>query len=297
MRLFQTAAAAVGVILLAGMALAQPPDLWKPSAEGETALFPMGYAPYPHVSRSNGWTNRAGVYFPVEHYTDPSVALFIPRGYRPGPRTHLVFYWHGHTNNVAKALDQFELRQKLVACGKNAILVCPEGPKDVPDSGGGKMEDPGGLQRLADEVMQTLRREGKVPQESQLGDVALTGHSGAYKIIGQVLKHGGLEDRVKEVYLIDASYGQLEEYVAWMKRQPEGRFVSIFTEHLADENSEIMKGLTAQQVTFTMTPDEEATTTTLTASKRVFLPTKTLSHNDTVTRLPFYLATGSLEAR
>lgn len=271
------------------------PVFWKQSAEGETAIFPMGFASYPHVSRSAGWTNRAGKYFGVEHYTDSSVALFIPKGYTPGPKTNLIFYWHGHVNNVAKALDQFTLREKILAAGKNAILVCPEGPKDAPDSGGGKLEDAGGLQRLANEVMLTLQRENKIPQGTSLGDVALTGHSGAYKIIGMVLRYGGLESNVKEVYLIDSSYGQLEDFVSWMVRHPEGRFVSIFTEHLADENAEIMKGLKDQKVEFTTVPDEEVTTTTLTSAKRLFLPTKTLTHNETVSRLSTYIATGGLD--
>ena len=42
--------------------------------------------------------------------------------------------------------------------------------------------------------------------------------SGAYRVIGLCLKHGGLEEFIWDVWRFEATYGQLEEFAAWMGR-------------------------------------------------------------------------------
>ena len=65
------------------------------------------------------------------------MAIFVPKGFRAGEATNLVFYFHGWRNNVDDTLKQFRVAEQLAASGVNAILVLPEGPKDAPDSFGG----------------------------------------------------------------------------------------------------------------------------------------------------------------
>ena len=58
--------------------------------------------------------------------------------------------------------------------------------------------------------------------------IVLSGHSGGYRVISYILLQGGMEEAVKEVWLFDGLYGQLEKYAMWLERR-KGRFVNIYT--------------------------------------------------------------------
>ena len=86
--------------------------------------------------------------------------MFIPKGFRETERVDFVVHFHGWRNTVADTLQQFKLVEQLVASGKNAVLIVPEGPRNAPDSAGGKLEDREGFKRFMDEAMVTLRQRG-----------------------------------------------------------------------------------------------------------------------------------------
>jgi len=269
---------------------------WAKSQWGETAIFPMASAPYPHPSRAEGFKYQDKTFPADPHYVDSSVGLFVPTGYKPGESIHLLFYFHGWNNSVAAAMDKYSLRQAVANSGRNVILVFPEGPKNASDSSCGRLEEPDAFKALADEVLAKLKEEGKVPHTT-LGDVAIGGHSGAYKVIGFALKHGGLEDHIREVYLLDASYGQLEEFAGWIGRHPEGRFRSVFTEHLRDENQQIMAMLVTKGNSFWFGGDDATTLDVLRAQPVVFTSTTKLDHEGATTMLEPWLTASGLEVR
>ena len=113
------------------------------------------------------------------------------------------------------------------------------------DSGCGKLDEQDCLKRLADEVLDRLGKEGKIPGP-KLGRVLLAGHSGAYRVISYCLDRGGLENNITDVCLLDASYDRLDSFVAWAARRSTGRLFSIFTNHLAAENVQLMTQLRAK---------------------------------------------------
>lgn len=267
--------------------------VWEESELGKTAIFQMQSAPYPHESRSEGFTYKERVFPRDPHYVDNSVALFIPKGFRPGKRVDLLLYFHGHDSSVREALGQYRLREQVAASGKNVILVFPEGPKKALDSGGGKLEEPGGLRRLVDEVLDVLQAEGKIPSRN-LGQLILAGHSGAYRVISYCLEHGGLEDHIREVYLLDASYDRLEQFVDWVARNRRGRFLSVFTGHLAGENVFMMTEMAKRGVRYKLLQDEDASDEFLRRNRVIFLPTFTLRHLETVQWLERWLRTSRL---
>ena len=285
---------AVAVLLATMLTTHAAAQNWTATPHGEQAIFPMGYAPFPHVSRAKGHQYRDKVFTYADSYADPSVALFLPKGFRAGECVDLLFYWHGWSNTVTTAMESFALREMVVASGRNVVLVFPEGPRNASDSGAGKMEDEGGLARLADEVVGTLRREQRIPESATLGRVVLSGHSGAYRAMARCLRHGGLDDHISEVYLLDASYGDLEDFTAWMTRKPEGRLVSVYTEHLRERNEQMMATLTAAGIEHLATTHEAVTNEELAAARRAFVYTTTLDHNQAVSRLESFLATSSL---
>lgn len=263
---------------------------WEEGPLGRTAIVPMENAPYPHESRAEGYTYQETFFSAEEHYSDSSVALFIPKGYTPGDTVDLLYYFHGWGNNVEKSLDQYRLREMVVASGKNVILVFPEGPRNASDSGLGKLEDPEGLKNLTDEVLKTLKDSGATTSD-QLGSVILSGHSGAYRGIAFSLHQGGLDDYITDVYLLDASYANLDYFIEWMMKGGNRRLRSIFTDHLAADNTAMMAALSRAEIPFEVRLDTEIEEGLLERAAFVFVYTKERDHNQAVEILELFLAT------
>jgi hypothetical protein len=281
------------VVFAAGPAESRPttqPVQGQEDEHGWTAFVSMENAPFPHASRENGFTHGGRTFARDPHYTDSTVALFIPRAFQPGERTDLLIYFHGHMTNVRRALDRQRLREQVVASGQNVVLVFPQGPKEAADSGGGRLEEPGALKRLVDEVMETLETAGRV-KSRDVGRVLLAGHSGAYRVISFCLEHGGLDDSVKDVCLLDATYDRLDAFADWAARRRDDRLFSIFTAHLADENKELMQKLTAQSVPLIRVTNDEGAKAALRTGRIVFYAVSNTDHNGTVQWLEPWLRT------
>ncbi len=267
---------------------------WVVSEWGETGIFSMENAPFPHESRKDGHTYKNRFFSAEEHYSDSSVALFIPKGYEAGERIHLLYYFHGWGNNIRKAMDEFHLREMVAGSEKNVIMVFPEGPKNASDSTCGRLEEEGAFRALTDEVLGKLQEEGRIPH-GNLGDVALSGHSGAYRVIARGLEHGGLEDHVSDVYLLDASYALTESYIDWIERREDGHFRSVFTEHLREENVGMMNALVEKRIAFQFSGDGGAGNSDCPAHRVFFVGTSKLDHNGAVSLLGPWLTASDLE--
>ncbi len=248
---------------------------------GRTLMCPMENAPFPHASRKNGF-KRGNLEFPYqEHYSDSTVGIFIPDGYQDNGQVNILLYLHGHYNNVANALDEFKLREQLVRSGKNLILVFPEGPRNAGDSGCGKLEEKDGLKKLVEEVLTCLRKKGLVKSD-HLGTVLLVGHSGAYRGLSFCAEHGGLEKNIGGICLLDATYDRLKAFADWIGNSPDGRFFSIYTEHLSGENEELMAMLTQKKIDFARLTDAEKEMPVDKWDRITFMRTTRLNHNQTV---------------
>jgi hypothetical protein len=154
------------------------------------------------------------------------------------------------------------------------------------------MEDPNGFANLVNDVVKFLHDEGKVAT-TKIGKIVLTAHSGGYKATGFVLQHGGMNDHITDVLLFDATYGQLELFADWIAQNDKvqganRRLVSIFTQHLADENFELLTLLRARNVEFDLLMDKNCTEDRLRQRKPIFMHTQDLSHGDTVSKTDNY---------
>jgi hypothetical protein len=195
---------------------------------GELLFTQLPSAPFPHPKRAEGHT-YANQFFPADkHYSDSSVAIFIPKGYKKKSTVDLVVHLHGWWGNIDTTLKRYRLPQQVAESGKNVILVVPEGPHNAPDSFGGRFEDPGGFKRFIADVISYLVREAKI-KTHRLGKVILTGHSGAYHGISYALLRGGIPTKISEVCLFDALYGQTEKFSYWIDHY-KGKFVAIYTD-------------------------------------------------------------------
>ncbi len=255
---------------------------------GDIVIAKLGAAPFPHPKRENGHTYNNQSFSSYEHYSDSTVVMFIPKGYFITGTVDLVIYFHGWWNNVDSALNQFKLIEQFSKSKKNAIFVFPEGPKNSPDSFGGKLEDSAGLRIFINEVMKTLQENGKI-KKRKLGQVILAGHSGAYRVMAFSLMRSGIPEYVKEVYLFDALYGQLEKYVYWFDHF-NGKLINIFTDDGGTkEQSEIlMDDLKGWGIPYFYNTEDEIKPDDLKNNKLIFVHSK-LGHNDVISKKEQFL--------
>jgi hypothetical protein len=284
--------------LAAGPAAAQP--LTERYADlGTMIVTTSAFTMFPHEKRAQGHTYEGKPYPADLHYSDRTVAIFVPKGFRAGDATNLVFFFHGWRNNVDDAFRQFRVAEQLAASGVNAVLVLPEGPKNAPDSFGGKLEETGVFSSLVSDVLAALKARGLV-ESTTPGSVVLAGHSGAYRVMAFILARGGLTANVREVYLFDALYGQAEKFAHWIDRFP-GKLIDIYTAEggTRDQSLDFMDDLRAWDVPFVAVPESAATPELLRKNRLVFLDSA-LAHDDVVAKneqLRAFLTASSLPRR
>jgi len=269
---------------------------WIMDQWGEYVIVPMKNAPFPHKTREQGHTYKDQFFPSDKHYQDNSVGILIPSGYQKGEKVDLLVHFHGWDNNVAHEIEQFDFRSQLFESRKNVIMVLPQGPRNASDSTCGKMEDPDGLKNLVNEVLDFLYKEKKTKTKS-LGTLILSGHSGGYRPVAFSLDKGGLEEHIKEVFLLDATYDFLTIYAGWAARSG-GRLISICTSHLLGENFELLHDLQQKGINHSkLFLDDDATTENLSQSRISFIYTR-LGHLELVYERKYFarfLFTSSLQ--
>lgn len=266
--------------LLAFAATAQDPLVQTYVSQGQLILTQLPAAPFPHPKRAEGHRYHDEFYSAKDHYSDSTVAIFIPKGFRETGRIDFVVHFHGWRNHVAGVLRRYQLVEQLVASGRNAVLVVPQGPFDAPDSFGGKLEDPNGFKQFMGQVADTLKDKSALKRKDfQIGNLILSAHSGGYEVLAAVLDQGGLTEHVKEVWLFDALYAQTDKFLAWSGSH--GRFLDIYTEHggTKNETEQLMATLNQRGIPFLQTKETQVTPDQLRTNRFVFLLSD-LEHDD-----------------
>jgi len=253
-------------------------------------------AMFPHTERDTGYWYDGKKYSAEEHYRDSSVAIFIPQGFQPGETTNFVVYFHGWRNNIDSTFTQFNIAEQFADSKINAILIHPEGPKNAPDSFGGKLEEADTFKCLIEEVIDLLIKSKKI-KTKEIGKIILAGHSGAYRVMSFILLRGGMTQHIKEVYLFDALYGQTEKFSYWLDHS-RGRLINIFTEEggTKHESQSLMDDLQAWGIPFLALKELDVTTSDLLKNRILFISSD-LEHNDVIAKrnqFRTYLQTSSL---
>ncbi len=248
---------------------------------GEVIISSLSSAPFPHQKRMSGHTYNNKSYSFEEHYNDSTVLIFIPKGYKSEASNNFVIHFHGWYNNVDSVLSQFKLIEQFSESKKNAILIVPQGPKDVPDSFGGKLEEKDGFKNLINEVTEFLYQK-KIINAKSIGRILLSGHSGGYRVISFILMRSGLTDKIKEVFLFDGLYGQIEKYTYWLDHY-NGKFINIFTKDggTKEQSENLMDCLTSWEISFISRNENELSTNDLKNNRLIFIYSD-LEHNDVI---------------
>ena len=252
----------------------------SPAVIGQTFVTQFVSAPFPHSSRTNGHKYK-DEFFPADkNYSDSSVSVFIPNGFGNESSVDFVIHFHGWRNTTTGAMEQFKLREQLIASHRNAILIVPQGPQNAPDSSGGKLEDVDGFKRFMDETMLTLKQRGTINKDAHVGQIILSGHSGGYQVMSSIVERGGLSDEIKEVWLFDGLYAQEEKFLAWSQKTG-GRLVNIYTDNGGTKarTEEMFYLLKQRGSNVLVTTDAAISIADLSTNRFVFLHTD-MSHND-----------------
>ncbi|MFH1525306.1 MAG: hypothetical protein ABIJ40_02420 [Bacteroidota bacterium] len=250
--------------------------------ENGTAYFcQFTSAPFPHPLRREGHTYDDKFFSAEDHYRDSSVLVFIPQNFDRAKEVNYVLYFHGWRNNIDTALVQFNLIQQFAESGVNAVFVLPEGPKNAPDSFGGKMEDKGGLQNLIGDA-QNFLLQNKIISSDKIGSITLSGHSGAYRAMAFSLMRGGLTDKIKNVILFDALYGQMEKFSHWISNYG-GKFFNIYTSNggTKDDSEALMEDLDGWGISYYSNEELKMTDADLRDNRLIFIYSD-LEHNGVV---------------
>jgi hypothetical protein len=194
---------------------------------GTLHRFSLKNAVFPHPKRVEGHTYQNKKFTAEQHYQDSTVLVFVPKDFRFSTKTDIVVHFHGWSAIVDNVVTKFKLIEQFAAAHPNALLIVPQGPKNAPDSFGGKLEEEEGFQKLIDETLRAVAQvHGRKTLEPR--NIILSGHSGAYRVMSFILLHGGLAKNIREVWIFDGLYGQLEKFSVWLQ-QPKARFVNIYT--------------------------------------------------------------------
>jgi hypothetical protein len=268
---------------------------------GELVVTQLVSAPFPHPQRAEGRVYKDQLYPAKEHYSDSTVGIFIPKGFRETGRIDFVIHFHGWKNNVDKVLAHYKLIEQLMESGRNAVLVVPQGPRNAPDSFGGKLEDPNGFRRFMEEVATVLREQSTLKKKDfAVGKIILSGHSGGYQVISSIVERGGFTNHVKEVWLFDALYARTDQFLAWFDKQ-HGRLLDIYTDHggTKDDSEQLMAKLKQQGTPFFAGKETEANPANLHTNLAIFLHSD-LAHDEVVEKhrtFAKFLKTSCLERR
>jgi hypothetical protein len=210
----------IGLCLLSMGAVAQ---------DYEVIHFVSAHAPFPDTARDRGHLDGDSIFQPrAGHYDDSSVLMVVPRGFKAGSKVDLVFWFHGWHNNIDTALRFYGLARQFAASGVNAILVLPEAARQAADSYAGKLGQGGDFRLLVKDIVVELGKRGIVSPGADAGHVIVGGHSGGYVAIADILAKGG--QRVDEVWLFDALYGHVDDFMNWIGKDTVGHyFVHWFT--------------------------------------------------------------------
>lgn len=276
---------------LGAVALAAPvlPAGLQQVAGGKTFVVALPSAPYPHSSRSAGHLYQGKRYDAASHYSDSSVGIFIPDGWRPQDGAiDFVVHFYGWNHDVTKTFLTYRLREQMSQSRRNAILIVPEGPTNAPDSGDGKLElDAGGFARFMNDVANQVRQLTGV-QAPHIGRIVLTAHSGGYGGAGGVLTRGGMNDAITDVILFDSAYGYFDAFADWANASANRHFLSVFTDDTSTGNTALMARMQKPTPNLFVRLADNIALAELQSRAPTFLLTTTVAHDDLLQKYQWY---------
>jgi hypothetical protein len=139
------------------------------------------------------------------------VHVWVPRGY-DAKRAETVVYVHGFYAHVDDAWKNYNLATQFASSAINAMFIVPEAPAS-------------GQERVAWESLADLLAtvEASVDVKLPRRRIVTIGHSGAWRTLLGWLD----EPELDTVVLIDAAYGEIEQYKNWVLASESHRLIDV----------------------------------------------------------------------
>lgn len=151
-----------------------------------------------------------GTYWRIASSHGP-LHVWIPKGY-DRRRAETIVYVHGYYIHVDGAWKDYELPEKFAASGINAVFIACEGPASPQEN-----VSWASLGALLDEAERGIGQ--KLPRRR----IVAFGHSAAYRTL-----LGWLDEPLLDtVVLLDAAYGEIEQYRTWVTGDEGHRLIDV----------------------------------------------------------------------
>ena len=241
-----------------------------------TAFVPFDYAPFPfrglipdsgkkfldkvdgsrkgHVSpRDNS------VHWEDETFSDNRVLLYLPQGFDIRKPALIVVFFHGNGATLSRdVLDRQQVAAQLAAANLNAVLVAPQFAVDAADSSAGRFWQRGVFKKFVEEAARKLAmqyHDRRVEGAFTPSKVVLVAYSGGYLPAAWSLAVGQIGSRLQGVILLDALYGHIDKFAAWIERTRGSTFFfSTYTESTREENGALKSELDEANLRYATAP-------------------------------------------
>ena len=257
--------------------------------EAKTKLVEFENAPFPFDTgvdpRKRKSKSKKKVSLDSERYSDPRVLLHIPQGFdirRPGV---IVIFFHGHRATIQRdVLVRQRVADQISLSKANAVVVAPQFAVNASDSNSGNFYTPGLFTLFlneASEQLAILHGYLGLARDFDRLNVLLVGYSGGFAPVAWAIHHGGSNDRLRGVVLLDALYGELDKFEKWIMGDRLRRFfISGYLGSTRARNLKLQQFLDNRNVSYRMTLDERIRPGSIT-----FLPGRNgENHHSYVTR-------------
>ena len=235
----------------------------RPAREEQTTLVSLKSSAFPYLGNNprtdepflnvtNG--DRRGhrglggkVFWQDETYNDNRVLMHVPENFDVRKPGVIVVFFHGNGATLERDVRDRQLVPRQISdAGVNAVLLAPQLAVDAADSSAGKFWQRGGLKRFVTESSEHLARLYGDPGTAKAFanmPVVIVGYSGGFVPAAWSLEVGGLGNRVRGVFLLDAVYGELDKFASWIVDNRSGFFVSAYTRYTKRHDNELMQML------------------------------------------------------
>jgi hypothetical protein len=272
----------------------------RPAREDQTTLVSLRSSAFPYLGNNprtdepflnitrgdrRGHRSYGGrVYWQDETYNDNRVLMHVPENFDVRKPGVIVVFFHGNGATLERDVrDRQLVPQQISDSGVNAVLLAPQLAVDAADSSAGKFWQPGGLKRFVAESAEhlaTLYGDPRAAKAFANMPVIIVGYSGGFVPAAWSLEVGGLGNRVRGVFLLDAVYGELDKFASWIEKNRTGFFVSAYTRYTKRHDNELIQMLKEKGIAISDDMDQP-----LRPGSVVFVETpEGVTHRDYVTQ-------------
>jgi hypothetical protein len=178
--------------------------------------------------------------------------MHLPIGFDINRPAVMMIYFHGHDADLTRdVLERQNVPEQITQSGVNPVLVAPQFAVDAADSSAGRFWQPGGFGRFVNEAGKKLAKLYGTPANAKKFakmPVIIVAYSGGYLPAAWSIRNGGLGPRLRGLVLLDALYGELDNFASWIKNSKSVFFVSAYTSSTRRQNLELARILDEKNV-------------------------------------------------